>query len=119
MLMSKQNRKVPRRIRASLSKALDRHFMGCAAAATAAAVGLHTERADAAIVYSGLQNVPLTNGSPGIYINLVTKVSTGSPGTAPGWDINPYVNGGSSGTFFGMYLPPATTQLVKSSAPAA
>jgi hypothetical protein len=113
--MSKR-KKSAQRIRASLKKALDRHFVGCAAVATAAAVG-QAEYANATIIYSGIQNVPLTNGSPGIYINLVTKVSTGSPATAPGWDINPYVNGGSTGSFFGMYLPGGTNPvLVKSSA---
>jgi hypothetical protein len=116
--MRNQNQ-TPRNIRASLSSALDRHFVGCAAVATAAAVAGHAEYADAAIVYSGVQNVALTNGSPGIYINFVTKASTASPGANPGWDINPYVNGGSTGAFFGMYLPASTTQLVKSSAPAA
>ncbi len=51
----------------------------------------------------------------GIYIDLVTNVVSAAPFT--GWDINPYVNGGSTGSFFGMYLPPgATPLLVKSSA---
>ncbi len=117
--MSRRKR-APRKIRATLSKALDRHFVGCAAAATMAAVVGQPEHADAAIVYSGIQNDVLTNGSPGIYINLVTKLSNASPGSNPGWDINPYVNGGSTGSFFGMYLPGGTNPvLVKSSAPGA
>jgi hypothetical protein len=117
--MSRRKRKVnPRQIRVSLSKALDKHFMGCAAVATAAAVGA-TKHANAAVIYSGVQNIALTNGSPGLYINLVTKTSTLLPSTSPGWDINPYINGGSSGSFFGMYLPSSTTQLVKSSSPTA
>jgi hypothetical protein len=109
----RKHKQAPRGIRASLSNALDRHFMGCAAAATLAAVAGQAEHADAAIVYSGVQNIALTNGAPGIYINLVTKASTSAPNS--GWDINPYVNAGSS-TFFGMYLPAVTTKLVKSSA---
>src|ERR1700761_9347476 len=90
-LMSRQKR-APRPIRATLSKALDRHFLGCAAAATAAAtVGGQPQHADAAVIYSGVQNIQLTNGPFGLYINLVTKTSSLSPGGSPGWDINPYV----------------------------
>lgn len=110
----------PQGIGASLSKALDHHFVACAAVAAAAAVAGQAEQAQAAIKYSGPENVVLTNGSPGIYINMVTGVSAGTPAGAPGWEVNPYVNGGSTGTFFGMYLPtPATqnTMLVKSSNP--
>ena len=115
-----EEKQAPRGVQASLANALDRHFLACAAVATAATVVGSVEHAQATIVYSGTQNVPLTDGSPGIYLNLVTKVSSASPSSAPGWDINPYVNGGSSGTFFGMYLPPGTTpQLVKSSSPTA
>ena len=115
-----EEKQAPRGVQASLANALDRHFLACAAVATAATVVGSVEHAQATIVYSGTQNVPLTDGSPGIYLNLVTKVSSASPSSAPGWDINPYVNGGSSGSFFGMYLPPGTTpQLVKSSSPTA
>lgn len=107
-------------MQSSLLNALDRHFMACAAVAAVAAIAAQPEQSDASIVYSGVQNVPLTNGSPGIYINLVTNLSTGSPGANPGWDINPYVNGGSTGSFFGMYLPGGSTPLlVKSSSPTA
>jgi hypothetical protein len=110
--------RAPRNIHVSLANALDRHFLACAAAATAATVAVTADHSQAAIVYSGIQNVPLTNGSPGIYIDLVTNQVSGAPFT--GWDINPYVNGGSSGTFFGMYLPGGTTPLlVKSSSPTA
>ncbi|HZZ44190.1 MAG TPA: PEP-CTERM sorting domain-containing protein [Tepidisphaeraceae bacterium] len=111
---------LPQGTQSSLLHALDRHFMACAAVAAIATVAGQTEQADANIVYSGIQNVPLTNGSPGIYINLVTDLSTATPGANPGWDINPYVNGGSSQNFFGMYLPLSlSTFLVKSSSPTA
>jgi hypothetical protein len=103
---------------ASLSEALDRHFVAYAAVATVAATIGHAETAEAAIIYSGPENVSLANGSPGLYINLATNVVSGSPGSAPGWDINPYING-NSGAYFGMYLPPSSTQLVKSSSPSA
>lgn len=110
----------PQGIGASLSRALDHHFVACAAVATVAAVAGQAEQAHAGIIYSGPQNAALSNGSPGIYINMVTGVSASSPGGAPGWEINPYVNGGTTGNFFGMYLPSAATQdtlLVKSSNP--
>jgi hypothetical protein len=113
----RERKQSPKGMQASLLKALDNHFVACAAVATAAVAVGPAEHAEATIVYSGAQNVPLSDGSPGIYINLVTKTATASPGSSPGWDINPYVNGGSSGTFFGMYLPPGSTPLlVKSSA---
>jgi hypothetical protein len=104
----------PRGFQASLANALDRHFLACAAAATAAVVAGTADHSQAAIVYSGVQNAPLTDGSPGIYINLVTNGVAGAPFS--GWDINPYVNGGTSQAFFGMYLPAAATKLVMSSA---
>lgn len=108
-------KRLPQGIGASLSNALDRHFVACAAVATVAAVAGQAEHAQAGIIYSGVQDVTLTNGSPGIYINMVTNTSSGTPAGAPGWEINPYVNGGSTGSYFGMYLPLGATQLVKSS----
>lgn len=106
----------------SLSKALDRHFVACAAVATATVVAGQAQHAQASILYSGVQNVPLTDGSPGVYINLVTNASSGSPAGAPGWDINPYINTFPTHHLFAIYLPPSTaqdTKLVKSSSPTA
>lgn len=108
----------PQGIGASLSKALDHHFVACAAVATVAAVAGQAEQAQAGIIYSGVQDVVLGNGSPGLYMNLVTNGVSGTPGGSPGWDINPYVNGGSSENYFAMYMP-ASTSLVKSSSPTA
>lgn len=101
---------------ATLTDALDRHFMACAAVATAAAGVLgYAEHADAAIIYSGTQNVVQTNADPGLYINLVTK-AVGARGSIPaGWDINPYVNApGGSGTF-AIYTPSTTGVVVDGS----
>ena len=110
-------KRTARAIHATLSKALDRHFLGCAAAATAAvSVGGQPQHADAAVIYSGVQNIALTNGPLGLYINLVTKTSAGNQAGSPGWDLNPYVN--APNPFFGMYNASAGTD-VKSSAPGA
>jgi hypothetical protein len=83
--------------------------MGCAAVATAAAVG-GVEHANAAVIYSGAQNIQLTYGPPGLYINLVTKASSTVPASVPGWDINPYVH---SPNF--LIYSPAKLTFVKSS----
>jgi hypothetical protein len=94
---------------ATLTDALDRHFVACAAVATAVmgAVG-YAEHADAAIIYSGTQNVVQTNADPGIYVNLVTKAVGPKASKPAGWDINPYVNApGGSGTF-AIYTPKST-----------
>lgn len=69
--------------------------MACAAVASVAALAAHTDQAEAAIVYSGPENINVGYGSTGqLYINLVTKqVNTGHVGAStPGWDINPFIN---------------------------
>jgi hypothetical protein len=81
-----------------LAQALDRHFVACAAAAAAAAVATQARTAQAAIVYSGLQNINVPNSMAGIYVNLVTKTTGSSKSTLADWDINPYVSA-SSGRF--------------------
>ena len=62
------------------------------AVAAAAGAGLATQptTAEAAIVYSGPVNINIPTTTSGIYLNLVTGVSATSPGSAPGWDINPW-----------------------------
>ncbi len=62
-----------------------------AAATAAAAVG--TQQADAAIVYSGVVNIPIPSTTAGVYLDVDTGVSNTSPALVPGWDLNPY-NGG-------------------------
>ncbi|MBX3378042.1 MAG: PEP-CTERM sorting domain-containing protein [Phycisphaeraceae bacterium] len=76
-----------------LAKKLDAHFVAVAAAAGAAAMGA-AQKADAAIVYSGVVNIPIASSTNGLYLNVVTGVinepgnTTGA--TVPGWDINPW-----------------------------
>lgn len=66
-----------------------------AAATAAAAVG--TQQADAAIIYSGVVNIPIPDNIDGVYID-VDSGATGTLGAStPGWDLNPY-NAGR--TFF-------------------
>jgi hypothetical protein len=76
-----------------LAKKLDAHFVACAAAAGAAAMGV-AQKADAAIVYSGVVNFPIQSTTNGLYLNVVTG-AINEPGntagsTVPGWDINPW-----------------------------
>lgn len=72
-----------------LAKRLDAHFVACAAAAGAAAVGV-TQNADAAIVWSGPVNINIPSTTSGVYLNVATGVNNPSPGLVPGWDVNPW-----------------------------
>jgi hypothetical protein len=81
----------------SIKSRLDSHFRLAAAAATSAAAVSATSSANAAIVYSGLQNVPIfpiaDNG--GVYFDFEAPF-TSAQGTRPdGWDVNPYASGAS------------------------
>jgi hypothetical protein len=89
-----------------LDTQLNRHFLACSAFVGTAAL-MTAQKADAAVVYSGLENlsVPTTNGAGGIYLDLTKPgssfIPTGS-GTGPaeglntvlpGWDVNFYGSG--------------------------
>jgi hypothetical protein len=91
-----------------LETQLSRHFLACSAFVGTAAL-MTAQNADAAVVYSGLENisVPTTNGQGGIYFDLTKPGSSFIPTTSgggpaeglntvlPGWDVNFYQ--GSSG----------------------
>lgn len=72
-----------------------------AVAAAVAGVGLvgSTNSADAAVVYSGVQNVTINNDIDGLYFNILTGASGTSSGAVPGGDVNVYV-GASGWTIF-------------------
>src|SRR5262245_59803052 len=80
-----------------LSTRLDRHFLGMAAATALAA-----PCAQAAIVYSGVVNINIPSTLAGVYLNVVTGVNNIAPGSAPGWDVNPW-----NATGFGLFNPTA------------
>jgi hypothetical protein len=77
-----------------LKNRLNGHFVACAAAAGAAAVGGVAQNSEAAIVYSGVVNLATQTTSNGLYINIVTGLinEPGNTGgaTVPGWDLNIY-----------------------------
>lgn len=52
---------------------------------------LFAASANAAVIYSGLQDIAIPTGFSGIYINLDTGATSGS--TITGWDINPFFSG--------------------------
>src|SRR5262245_7593166 len=91
----------------SLNQKLDRHFLACSAFVGTAA--LLAGNADAAIVYSGPQNIDITttNGSGGIYVDLETfavhfALGPGNngqplPPALAGWDVNFYFGGPAPG----------------------
>ena len=81
----------------SIKSRLDSHFRLAAAAATGAAAVSTPSSANAAVIYSGLQNVPIfpiaANG--GVYFEFEAPF-TAAQGTRPaGWDVNPYASGAS------------------------
>jgi hypothetical protein len=89
-----------------LDTQLSRHFLACSAFVGTAAL-MSAQKTDAAVVYSGLENisVPTTNGTGGIYLDLTKPGSffiptTGGGGATegldtllPGWDVNFYRSG--------------------------
>ena len=91
--------------KARFDSLLEKHFIACAAiAASAAVVGATAGDADAAIHYSGLQNLNVPgNNSLGVYVNMVTNASGANGSSTAGWDVNPYI-GQSSGRFR-VYMP--------------
>ncbi|CAN5386861.1 hypothetical protein BH09PLA1_BH09PLA1_23580 [soil metagenome] len=90
-----------------LSKAIDKRLMACAAAA-AAAVGV-ANQAEAAVVYSGTQNIAIPATVAGSYFNLITGTG-GTTSAFAGWDINPY-RGTAQGGSTRMYLKQTAGQL--------
>jgi hypothetical protein len=63
-----------------------------AAAGTGAGLVGTTQSADAALVYSGVQNLNIIADIDGLYLNMVTGVSGRTATATPGWDFNPYVS---------------------------
>lgn len=73
----------------TLNAKLNKHFAAFGAAAAAiTGVGI-AQQAEAAIVYSGVVNIPVPATTAGVYLNVVTATS-GTAAATPGWDINPY-----------------------------
>ena len=76
------------------SHRLVQHF-ACAAAVTVVAGA-----ANAAVVYSGIQNFVCAVDIDGCYINVETNTLSNGPGAGvPGWDVNPYMTGGGMNFF--------------------
>jgi len=76
---------------------LEGHFVACSALAAAAAAGGLAQSSQAAIVYSGVVNIPVAGNIDGVYLNVVNGLTGTSGGGTPGWDINPYFG---ANTFF-------------------
>lgn len=87
-----------KRIAARLSQDLDKHFAACCAAAAGAAYLAAPSGANAQLVYSGVQNIPVFPGNTnapvhngGVYIDFELPPLNFAQGARPaGWDINPY-----------------------------
>ncbi len=74
---------------------LNGHFAAMAAVGAVAAIGGVAQNAEAAVVYSGVLNTPITANIDGIYVNLVSGATGTSSSSVPGNDINPYSSGGT------------------------
>jgi hypothetical protein len=83
----------------TLSVKLSKHFaaLGAAAAAVTGVAGV-AQQSDAAIVYSGVQNINVPATFAGVYLNMVTG-ATSTTGAFLGFDINPWSNGGALNFF--------------------
>ncbi len=57
----------------------------------------------ASVVFSGPVALTVPATTAGLYLNVVTGVSNTNPGSAPGWDINPF--GSSALSFFNPAAP--------------
>lgn len=82
-----------------LSKKLELHLAAIAAAGAGMAVASESQ---AAVVSSGPVNINIPATTAGVYLNVVTGVSSTSPASAPGWDVNPW-----SSTTLGLFSPSA------------
>ena len=97
----------------SLSSRLDRHFVACAAAATAAGA-LLVDRVEAGIVYSGIRDIVVSNvDSTGLYVDMETGLASFPGSSVPGYDFNIFNLGTSVPPPNGVALfAPATTAWV-------
>src|SRR5262245_18636622 len=68
-------------------------------AAGAVVLSLASSSSMAAFVDSGPVNIVIPDDIDGIYMNLVTGVSSNVAASAPGWDINPYSATGTATNF--------------------
>ena len=71
-----------------LSTRLDKHFLACSAAAACVAVVAGPQKANANIVYSGLQNLSIPGGGGQLYFTFTLPVQIG----ATDWDFAPYTS---------------------------
>jgi len=73
-----------------LNPRIDGRLAAYATVAGAALAAPALPNADASIVYSGVVNYNIPSTTSGIYLNVVTGVTSVTPAGAPGWDLNPW-----------------------------
>jgi MYXO-CTERM domain-containing protein len=82
----------------NIAKRLDVHFAALATIGAVAGIGATAQNADAAVVYSGVVNLPIASSTNGLYLNVITGAinEPGNTGgsSVPGWDINPWSSSG-------------------------
>jgi hypothetical protein len=82
----------------TIAKRLDKHFAVCAAVGAAIVGGV--QQSEAAVIFSGPVSINIPSTTAGVYLNVVTGISSTSPASAPGWDVNPW-----SSTSLNMFTP--------------
>lgn len=65
------------------------HHLAALTTATAGALGA-TDRADAAIVYSGIVNITIPATASGVYLNIVQGTYSALGASTPGWDVSAF-----------------------------
>jgi hypothetical protein len=73
-----------------MSPRIDGRLAAYATVAGAALAAPAIPQADATIIYSGVVNFNIPSTTAGVYINVVTGVTSTTPAGAPGWDLNPW-----------------------------
>lgn len=79
-----------------VSARLNKHFVSCSAAAAGVASFFGgSSPADAALVYSGVQNAPIHTSTVdgGMYMNIESPFNFEQGARPAGWDLNPYAAG--------------------------
>lgn len=82
-----------------LHERLEAHWLATSALAGCAGIVASAAPARGAWIYSGEVNIPIPANVDGVYLNVVSGWTGSAAGATPGWDINPFLNGGQGALF--------------------
>ena len=69
---------------------MDRHFVLCSAALAGVTTVATSPQAEGAIIYSGVQNLPVLQTGGGLYFDAEPPFTSAQESRPTGWEINPY-----------------------------